>query len=88
MEPNPRTVSRELLTRTEFMPAEIAEPVRRILDPVHDQDWFSHGHGDPAHTYELPLEQGDPWPAPPLTVLRTLPDTTRPPGRDLPADVS
>ncbi len=48
------------------------------------KDWFSHGRGDPDQAYDLPLEPGDPWPAPPLTVLRTLPDTTRPPGATFP----
>jgi Animal haem peroxidase len=84
MEPNPRTVSRELLTRTEFIPARSLNLFAASWIQFMIRDWFSHGHGDPAHTYELPLEQGDPWPAPPLTVLRTLPDTTRPPDATFP----
>ena len=34
LEPNPRTVSRELLTRDEFQPGDDAEPARRRVDPV------------------------------------------------------
>lgn len=78
MEPNPRTVSRELLTRTTFLPAETLNLFAASWIQFMIKDWFSHGHGDPNHTYELPLEPGDPWPAPPLKVLKTLPDETRP----------
>jgi Animal haem peroxidase len=78
MEPNPRTVSRELLTRTAFLPAETLNLFAASWIQFMIKDWFSHGHGDPSHTYELPLQPGDPWPTPPLTVLKTVPDTTRP----------
>src|SRR6185437_15629223 len=78
MEPNPRTVSRELLTRHEFTPAESLNLFAASWIQFMIKDWFSHGRGDPAHSWEIPLEQGDPWPEPPLTILKTLPDTTRP----------
>ncbi len=84
LEPNPRLVSRELLTRTEFLPAETLNLFAASWIQFMIKDWFSHGRGDPNATYELPLEPGDPWPAPPLTVLRTVPDTTRPPGATFP----
>jgi len=84
MEPNPRTVSRELLTRTTFLPAETLNLFAASWIQFMIKDWFSHGRGDPGHTYELPLQPGDPWPAPPLTVLKTIPDATRPPDATFP----
>ena len=81
LSPNPRTVSRELLTRTTFQPAAILNVLAAAWIQFMVKDWFGHGEGDPNHTYELPLTSGDPWPQPPLTVLKTLPDPTRPPGR-------
>jgi hypothetical protein len=78
--PNPRTVSRELLTRTEFQPATIINLLAAAWIQFMIKDWFSHGQGDPDHTYELELARDDPWPQPPLTVLKTLPDPTRPAG--------
>jgi hypothetical protein len=80
LSPNPRTVSRELLTRTAFQPATTLNMLAAAWIQFMVKDWFSHGSGDPGHTYELPLGKDDPWPQPPLTVLKTLPDPTRPPG--------
>ena len=84
LSPNPRTVSRELLTRTTFQPATILNLLAAAWIQFMVKDWFSHGQGDPGHTYDLPLSQDDPWPQPPLTVLKTLPDPTRPPGSEGP----
>jgi len=84
MEPNPRAVSRELLTRHEFIPAESLNLFAASWIQFMIKDWFSHGRGDPANRWEIPLEQGDPWPEPPLTILKTVPDTTRPPNADFP----
>jgi hypothetical protein len=84
LSPNPRTVSRELLTRTTFQPATILNLLAAAWIQFMVKDWFSHGEGDPGHVYELPLGEGDPWPQPPLTVLKTLPDPTRPPGSEGP----
>ncbi len=83
MAPNPRTVSRELLDpHTSFIPAESLNLFAASWIQFMIKDWFSHGRGDPDHRWEIPLEKGDPWPAPPLSVLRTVPDTTRPPDAD------
>ena len=84
MEPNPRTVSRELLTRHAFIPAESLNLFAASWIQFMIKDWFSHGRGDQNHVYEIPLEKGDPWPAPPLSILKTLPDTTRPENADFP----
>jgi Animal haem peroxidase len=80
LSPNPRTVSRELLTREKFQPATTLNLLAAAWIQFMVKDWFSHGDGDPAHTYDLPLADDDPWPQRPLTVLKTLPDPTRPAG--------
>lgn len=78
--PNPRLVSRELLTRKEFVPATSLNVLAAAWIQFMVKDWFSHGEGDPKHVYELPLTPDDPWPQKPLTVLKTLADPTRPAG--------
>ena len=77
LEPNPREVSRELLTRHEFIPATTLNLLAAAWIQFMVKDWFSHGAGDPQHHFELPLADDDPWPQPPLRVLKTLPDPTR-----------
>jgi len=84
MSPNPRTVSRELLTRTAFQPATSLNMLAAAWIQFMVKDWFSHGDGDPDHAYELPLARDDPWPQPPFTVLKTLGDPTRPQGSEGP----
>ena len=74
-DPNPRKVSRDLLSRQSFVPV----PHLNLLVPAWLQfmvhDWLSHGGGDPtAPPYRLQLSPGDDWPAPDITILRTLPD--------------
>jgi hypothetical protein len=77
LEPNPREVSRELLTRHEFIPATTLNLLAAAWIQFMVKDWFSHGAGDPQHHFELPLADDDPWPQRPLQVLKTLPDPTR-----------
>jgi hypothetical protein len=78
--PNPRTVSRELLTRHEFLPAETLNVLVAPWIQFLIRDWFSHGPGDiEREPWSLPLEPDDPWPDEhrPMTILRTKPDPTR-----------
>jgi hypothetical protein len=77
LDPNPREVSRELLTRHDFIPATSLNLLAAAWIQFMVKDWLSHGAGDPQHVFELPLAADDPWPQRPLTVLRTLPDPTR-----------
>lgn len=84
LSPNPRAISRELLTRTTFQPASTLNLLAAAWIQFMVKDWFSHGEGDPGNVYELPLAEDDPWPRPPLTVLKTCPDPTRPPGSEGP----
>ena len=78
MEPNPRTVSRELLTRHDFIPATTVNLLAANWIQFMVKDWFSHGEGDPAHIWEVPVAPDDPWYQHPMTILKTLPDPTRP----------
>jgi hypothetical protein len=77
LDPNPREVSRELLTRHDFIPATSLNLLAAAWIQFMVKDWLSHGAGDPQHHFELPLADDDPWPQRPLRVLKTLPDPTR-----------
>ena len=80
LSPNPRTVSRELLTRDAFRPAESLNLLAAAWIQFMVRDWFSHGRNATANPWVLPLADDDPWPrsARPMTILRTAPDPTRP----------
>jgi hypothetical protein len=84
LSPNPRVVSRELMTRREFRPAETLNVFTAAWIQFMIRDWFSHGTGSWSHRWELPLEADDTWPAPEpgrvMGVPRTPDDPTRPPG--------
>ena len=77
LDPNPREVSRQLLTRHDFIPATSLNLLAAAWVQFMVKDWFSHGSGDPQRSFELPLAEDDPWPQRPLQVLKTLPDPTR-----------
>jgi hypothetical protein len=79
MSPNPRLVSRELLTRDPFVPATTVNALVAAWLQFMIRDWFSHGKGDPARTWTIELDDDDPFPERPLQILRTLEDPTRPP---------
>lgn len=78
--PNPRTVSRELLTREEFIPATTLNLLAAGWLQFMVHDWLSHGQNDKDNPYELPMDKGDPWPKRTMRILRTRRDPTRPPG--------
>ena len=79
LSPNPRTVSRTLLTRETFQPATIVN----LLVPAWLQfmvhDWMSHGANEDENPWIVPLEDADPWPYRPMTIQRTHHDPTRTP---------
>jgi hypothetical protein len=86
LRPNPRTVSRELLTRHEFQPATTLNLLAAAWLQFMIRDWFSHGKSNKENPWELKLEEGDPWPQErPMRVMRTpadpihSPDDTSPP---------
>jgi hypothetical protein len=73
LEPNPRLVSRRLLTRERFQPATTLNLLAGAWIQFEVHDWLSH---DPekTHAWEIPLEESDPWPEHPMRILRTKPD--------------
>jgi hypothetical protein len=74
LEPNPRTVSRELLTRKEFIPATTLNLLAGAWIQFEVHDWFSHGKNDEQNSWVVPLEDDDPWPERPMRIDRTRPD--------------
>jgi len=77
LSPSPRLVSRELLTRHEFIPATTVNLLAASWIQFMVKDWFSHGEGDPAQRWDIPLSEDDPWPDRPMSILKTIPDPTR-----------
>ena len=85
LSPNPRTVSRDLLTRHKFAPATTLNVLAAAWLQFMIHDWFSHGSSPKENPWKLPLNADDPWHENPMVVLRTRPDPTRPEGAsDLP----
>jgi hypothetical protein len=79
MEPNPRTVSRELLTRETFLPARTLNSLAAAWIQFMVRDWFSHGRSPQENPWQVPLTDEDPWPERPMRILRTPEDPTRTP---------
>ena len=79
LSPNPRVVSRELMTRESFVPATILNLHAASWIPFMVRDWLSHGKSPTDHPWDLPLEVGDDWPEPAVRILRTMDDPTRTP---------
>ncbi len=85
MTPNPREVSRALLTRTEFSPATSVNSLVAAWLQFMIRDWFSHGTSPTENPWTVTLAEDDPWPERPMRIMRTPDDPTRPPDRpDLP----
>ncbi|HXN02461.1 MAG TPA: peroxidase family protein [Candidatus Dormibacteraeota bacterium] len=78
LSPNPRTVSRELLTRDSFIPASTLNLHAAAWLQFMVHDWLSHGQNDKDRVFEVPLDKGDPWPNKTMRILRTRQDPTRP----------
>jgi hypothetical protein len=84
MTPNPRTISRELLTRDHFQPAQTLNLLAAAWIQFQVHDWFSHGTNEAKCPMEIPLANDDPWPDKPMRVKRTRVDETRPANADGP----
>ena len=52
LEPNPRLISRELLTRDEFQPATTLNLLAAAWIQFEVHDWFSHGKNEPENPWE------------------------------------
>jgi hypothetical protein len=81
LEPNPRTVSLELLTRDEFIPATTLNLLAGAWIQFEVHDWFSHGKNEAENPWTIPLEDDDPWPQHPMQIQRTRRDPDSDPDR-------
>ncbi len=79
LEPNPRLVSRELLTRKEFQPATTLNLLAGAWIQFEVHDWFSHGKNEAQNPWLVPLEADDPWPEHPMPIERTRRDPSADP---------
>jgi hypothetical protein len=79
MTPNPRVISRTLMTRDQFVPATSLNVLAAAWIQFQNHGWFSHGTNQPDDLLEIPLPEGDPWPAEhrPMVVGKTMDDPTR-----------
>ena len=80
MSPNPRVVSRELLTRDTFAPATSLNMLAAAWIQFMTRDWFSHGSGDINNPWQIPLPRRRRLPAESdAHSANTIADPTRPP---------
>ncbi|MQA76164.1 MAG: peroxidase [Solirubrobacterales bacterium] len=76
LEPNPRTISRELMTRERFTPATTLNVLAAAWIQFEVHDWFSHGRNEERNPWQLALAEDDDWPDRPMTIPRTRRDPT------------
>jgi hypothetical protein len=81
LDPNPRRVSTELLTRESFIPASGANVLVAAWLQFEVHDWFSHGKNVTENPWQVPLEAADPWHENPMLIQRTRPDPSYDPNR-------
>jgi hypothetical protein len=74
LDPNPRTISRELLTRDEFKPATIVNLLAGAWLQFEVHDWFSHGQNEAERPFEVELAADDDWFERPMRIPRTRRD--------------
>ena len=77
--PNPRVVSRELMTRDAFQPATFLNLLAASWIQFMVHDWFVHKRSA-TDTIAIPTAAGDDWGAPAIAVPRSVEDPV-PPGR-------
>jgi hypothetical protein len=75
LEPNPRLISRRLLTRDQFLPATTLNVLAAAWIQFEVHDWVSHGFAD-EHPWTLALQDDDPWPQRVMAIKRTAADPT------------
>jgi hypothetical protein len=78
LRPNPRLVSRQLLTREKFIPATSLNLLAAAWLQFMVHDWLSHGKNQKHNPWRIELEPDDDWPQRPMQILRTRRDPTRP----------
>ena len=79
LQPNPRTVSVELLTRDSFIPATIINMLAAAWLQFMVHDWLSHGQNQKDNRWQIPLAKDDKFPKHPMEILKTRSDPTTPP---------
>ena len=84
MVPNPREISRKLMTRDTFNPATSGNALIAAWLQFMLHDWIKHGTSPTENPWVLPEVSGDDWPAPPVVVMRVAPDPTSPGDSALP----
>jgi Animal haem peroxidase len=85
LDPSPRLVSRELLTRETFIPVTSVNVLAAAWLQFEVHDWFSHEPDEDAQQIDIPLADDDEWEKPPMLVKPTLRDTSGGGGADTPA---
>jgi hypothetical protein len=80
LRPNPRTVSRALLTRDRFIPATSLNLLAGAWLQFMIHDWFSHGKNETENPWQVSIAADDDWPKRPMEILRTRRDPTASPG--------
>ena len=84
MNPSPRRVSLELLTRTTFQPATILNVIAAAWIQFMVHDWFVHKKGTWSVTHDIPLGDGDGWHERPMRVPKTPAEAPKVEGSKLP----
>ncbi len=84
LNPSPRVVSRELMTRDTFQPATILNLLAAAWIQFMVHDWFVHKRSTMEEGIDLPLVDGDDWADPKMRIPRSVPEpappgSTRPP---------
>jgi hypothetical protein len=74
LEPSPRAVSRELMTREEFIPATTLNILAAAWIQFEVHDWVFHGHNEEEHPWQVETADDDPWHERPMRIQRTQPD--------------
>ena len=74
LEPNPRQISIELLTRKQFIPATTLNLLAGAWIQFEVHDWFSHGQNEQENPWKVELAADDPWPQRPMEIQRTRRD--------------
>ena len=74
LDPNPRLVSRELLTRREFIPATTLNLLAASWIQFEVHDWVFHGHTEVESPWEVECADDDPWFEHPMRIERTRRD--------------
>jgi hypothetical protein len=71
--PNPRHVSRELMTRDQFQPATVLNLLAASWIQFMVHDWFVHDRSK-TERIDIPTAPDDDWGAPSIQVPRSVPD--------------